>query len=190
MKVVIKMIENKEDYRQWLHRDMREYYAYSRKVRFFYWLFRDPYYYIAKYIRLLRQEEYHANCEKSGSIYHILMCWIALSRKNKLGNLLGYKIPRNCIGPGLSIYHHGQIIINENARIGADCHLHGANCIGNDGRHQVAPQIGDGLDLGYGACIIGDVTLGNSVTVGANAVVVRSVEKNSVTLVGVPAREK
>ena len=184
------MIKNKKDYKEYLHRDMGFYYASSTKVRFFYWLFRDPCYDIAKYIRLLRREEYHANCGAFPSVYHTLMSWRALARKNKLGNKLGFKIPRNCVGPGLTIYHHGQIIINEDARIGADCRLHGGNCIGNNGKKQAAPQIGDRLDLGFGACIIGDVTLGNGVVVGANAVVVKSVPEDDITLVGVPARMK
>lgn len=183
------MIRSKEDYKEYLRRDMAFYYACSRKVRFFYWLFRDPYYFIAKYIRLLRQEEYHGNCG-NGSWYHTLMCWQALTRKNILGNKLGFKIPRNCMGPGLTIYHHGQIIVNEAARVGADCQLHGGNCIGNNGKVQIAPQIGDRLDLGFGACIIGGVTLGDGVTVGANAVVVKSEPESDITLVGVPARKK
>lgn len=182
------MIQSKAEYREYLRRDMGFYSSSNRKVRFFYWLFRDPCYFIAKYIRLLRQEEYHANC--ANSLYHTLMSWVALSRKNKLGNKLGFKIPRNCIGPGLTIYHHGQIIINESARIGADCRLHGSNCIGNSGKSQAAPQIGDHLDLGFGACIIGGVKLGNRVTVGANAVVVRSDQEDGITLLGVPAHKK
>lgn len=182
------MIQSKVEYKEYLRRDMKFYTASDRKTRFFHWLFRDPCYFIAKYIRLLRQEEYHANCQKS--LYHTLMSWVALSRKNKLGNKLGFKIPRNCIGPGVTIYHHGQIIINESARIGADCRLHGGNCIGNNGKNYAAPQIGDQLDLGFGACIIGDVILGNRVTVGANAVVVRGNQEDGITLVGIPAHKK
>lgn len=184
------MISNKKEYKEYLCRDMAFYYAGSRKVRFFYWLFRDPSYLIAKYVRLLRCEEYHGNYGNGRSVYHTLMAWIALTRKNALGNKLGFKIPRNCIGPGLTIYHHGQIIINEAARIGADCQLHGGNCIGNSGKTQQTPRVGDRLELGFGACIIGGVTLGNGVTVGANAVVVKSDPEDDITLVGVPARKK
>ena len=184
------MINSKQAYREYLHRDMAFYYACSRKVRFYYWLFRDPCYFIAKYIRLLRCEEYHANCGNGRSLYHTFMSWVALMRKNSLGNRLGFKIPRNCIGPGLTIYHHGQIIINEDARIGADCQLHGGNCIGNSGKKQLAPQVGDRLNLGFGACIIGGVSLADGVTVGANAVVMKSEPESNITLVGVPARKK
>lgn len=182
------MIKSKAEYKQYRQRDMEFYYKSSKKVRFWYWILRDPCFYIAKYIRLLRMEEYHANV--SNSIWHRLMSIWALSRKNALGNKLGFKIPRNCIGPGLTIYHHGEVIVNEDARIGADCRFHGGNCIGNNGKTQAVPQIGDGLDLGIGAKIIGGVKLGNDVTVGANAVVTRSVEQDGVILVGLPARVK
>ena len=51
------------------------------------------------------------------------------------------------------------------------------------------PVIGDNLDLGIGAKVIGDVRLGNNVKIGANAVVTRSFEENNITLVGLPARK-
>ena len=151
------------------------------KERLLYCVLRDPCYFIAKYIRLLRAEEYHFNTK------HRLRYMVALARKNALGNKLGFKIPRNTMGPGLTIYHHGEIIINEDARVGADCKLHGGNCIGNNGKTQAAPMIGDHLDLGIGAKIIGGVVLGNNVTVGANAVVTKSFCEEGVTLVGIPA---
>lgn len=176
------MIRSKCEYREWLHRDMSFYYSQSVKARFLYCILRDPCYFIAKYIRLLREEEYHFN---TGHRYRYLL---SLARKNALGNRLGFKIPHNTIGPGLTIFHHGEIIINEHAQIGADCKLHGGNCIGNNGKSQDAPVIGDGLDLGIGAKIIGGVTLGSQITVGANAVVTKSFEGDGLTLVGLPAR--
>lgn len=175
------MIKNKVDYKEYLHSDMGFYYALSRKERLLCCLLRDPCYFIAKYIRLLRAEEYHFNTK------HRLRYMLALARKNALGNKLGFKIPRNTIGPGLTIYHHGQIIINEGVSVGARCSLHGGNCIGNNGKTQAVPVIGDGLDLGIGGKIIGDVTLGNDICVGANAVVTKSFREDGLTLVGIPA---
>jgi UDP-N-acetylglucosamine--N-acetylmuramyl-(pentapeptide) pyrophosphoryl-undecaprenol N-acetylglucosamine transferase len=64
------------------------------------------------------------------------------------------------------------------------------NCIGNNGLTQSVPVIGDGLDLGIGACVLGDVKLGNDIKVGANAVVVRSAQGDGLTLVGIPAHVK
>lgn len=182
------MIHSKSDLRAYMSVDMAFYYQYAKRDRFIAWLTRDPIYLIAKYVRYLRKEEYYCNVRtdifgKIGFLYYV-------RKKNILGNKLGFKIPKNCFGPGLTIYHHGCIIVNEDARIGANCRLHGNNCIGNNGKVDLAPRIGDHLDLGFGASVIGDVELRNHVRVGANAVVVHSYPKANITLVGVPAMEK
>ena len=49
------------------------------------------------------------------------------------------------------------------------------------------PTIGDNVVLGAGCKVLGGIHLGNGVTVGANAVVLDSVEDNA-TVVGIPAR--
>ena len=85
--------------------------------------------------------------------------------------------------------HHGEIIVNEDAVIGANALLHGRNCIGNNGTDGCVPEIGDNLDLGIGAKVIGNIKLGNNVTVGANAVVTKSFQ-NDCTVVGIPAKLK
>ncbi len=182
------MITDKKSLRVYLKSDMAFYYAFSKRERFVQSLLQDPITQIAKYVRCLRKEEYYHNV-RHDPIGKLAEYWW-LGRKNRLGNKLGFKIPCNCFGPGLTIYHHGEIIVNESARIGADCRLHGGNCIGNSGKTDEAPIIGDGLDLGIGAKIIGGVTLGNNVTVGANAVVTKSFEQDGVTLLGIPAKPK
>ncbi len=182
------MIKTKADLKEYLRRDMYFYHNMNRRDRLLCRLLNDSLYQITRYLRLLRKEEYHFNAPRTR--WHRLCTLWLLRRKNTLGNRLGFRIPRNCFGPGLMIYHHGQIIVNENARIGADCRLHGGNCIGNNGSTEGAPVVGDGLDLGIGACIIGDVKLGNNVKVGANAVVARSADGDDITLVGIPARVK
>lgn len=182
------MISSKKDLQTYMAADMAFFYRQSKHERIMNHITGDASYWIAKYVRLLRKEEYYANVRKDllGKIAAIFY----LTRKNKLGNKLGFRIPRNCFGPGLSIYHHGCIIVNESARIGANCRLHGNNCIGNTGTIDINPQIGDDLDLGFGAVIIGNVKLGNGVKVGANATVVRSFPEDNVTLVGTPATKK
>jgi serine O-acetyltransferase len=49
------------------------------------------------------------------------------------------------------------------------------------------PTIENGVDIGVGACILGDVTIGHDSVVGANAVVVSSFAPHS-RIAGVPAR--
>lgn len=179
------MIKNKSDLQEYLNSDMQFYNSFSSKERIILWYTQDPAYIISKYIRYLRKEEYYSNCRKDrlGKLIGLLY----LRQKNRLGNKLGFKIPKNTFDKGLTIYHHGMVIINENARIGKGAVLHGGNCIGNNGKSEKAPLIGDGLDLGIGANIIGNVELGNGVVVGADAVVTRSFKDNNIVLIGAPA---
>jgi serine O-acetyltransferase len=49
-----------------------------------------------------------------------------------------------------------------------------------------APYIGDNVDIGAGAKVLGKIRIGNNVLIGANAVVISDVPDNSIA-VGVPA---
>lgn len=181
------MIENKQDLKTYLERDMDLYKKMSRLDQTICRITKDPIYYIVKYIRFLRFEEYYYNARHdfTGKVMYLYY----LSRKNQLGNKLGFKIPHNTIGAGLTIYHHGEIIVNEGVRIGENCKLHGGNCIGNNGISDQSPVVGNDLDLGIGAKIIGNIKMGNNIRVGANAVVTKTFDKDNIVLVGVPARE-
>ena len=52
-----------------------------------------------------------------------------------------------------------------------------------------APIIGNNVDIGAGAKVLGRITIGNNVLIGANAVVIKDVPDNSIA-VGVPAEIK
>lgn len=54
---------------------------------------------------------------------------------------------------------------------------------GRDGAPNIAPVIGDDVDIGAGARILGDVRIGNGATIGANAVVTRDIPPGA-TVVG------
>jgi serine O-acetyltransferase len=64
--------------------------------------------------------------------------------------------------------------------------MHGVT-IGNIMRDNKCPIISDGVFIGAGAKIIGDVFLAKKVKVGANAVVTKSIDKVDVTVIGIPA---
>ncbi len=140
---------------------------------------------IAKYQKYLRLEYYY---RKRSGIYKIAEMWYC-RKKNKLGNRLGFYMDCEVFDKGLLIYHHGSIIVNGFARVGRDCKLHGNNCIGNNGTSLKAPRIGNNVDIGFGAIIIGDVTLADNITVGAGAVVVNSFTEKGITIGGVPAKK-
>lgn len=109
--------------------------------------------------------------------------------KNILGNRLGYEINGKNIGEGLILYHNGPIVINGDAIIGKNCKLHGDNCIGNNGISNGCPHIGDNVNIGVGAKIIGDVVIADGCFIGAGAVVVSNCFEENSTIVGVPGKK-
>lgn len=115
------------------------------------------------------------------------LLWLfAKCRFRRLSIKLGYSIPINVFGPGLSLPHRGNIIINPNARIGANCRIHvGVNIGAHKGK---APIIGDNVYIGPGAIIFGDIHIANNVTIGANATVNKSILQENVVIGGTPAR--
>lgn len=138
---------------------------------------------ILRFLRFLRYEEYYRNRNrKLAELYYA-------RKKNKLGNKLGFYVPPNCIGKGVSVYHIGSLIINGGAKIGDFCKFHGENCVGNDGIHSEAPVLGDRVDVGVGAKIIGDVRIANDIKIGAGAVVISSFEEEGITIAGIPAQK-
>lgn len=89
------------------------------------------------------------------------------------------------IGGGLIIQHGFSTIIYAE-RIGKNCKIYQQVTIGFD--HELkAPVIGDNVEVCCGAKVIGGITIGDNVLIGANAVVVKDVPSNCV-VAGVPAR--
>jgi serine O-acetyltransferase len=103
--------------------------------------------------------------------------------------LTGIELPCEAeIGRHLAIDHFGGIIVSGYARIGNDCRIRNGVVIGLRHTDQpVAPVLGDRVDVGAGAKILGPITIGDDVHIGANAVVLCDVPANHVA-VGVPAR--
>ncbi|MHA7141948.1 serine O-acetyltransferase [Arthrobacter sp. Sr33] len=97
-------------------------------------------------------------------------------------------IPVSCtIGPRLAIHHGMGLVIHAQAKLGADITLRqnvtiGARKVGGD-----APMLGDGVDVGVGAVILGPLSIGANARIGANAVVLHDVP-DAATVVGNPGR--
>jgi serine O-acetyltransferase len=91
------------------------------------------------------------------------------------------------VGRGLVIEHSGGIVVSGYARLGEHCRIRNGVVIGLARVEQpCAPQLGDHVDVGTGAKLLGDIRIGNHVLIGANAVVVCDVPDHSIA-VGVPA---
>jgi serine O-acetyltransferase len=93
------------------------------------------------------------------------------------------------IGPGLYIGHYGGIWVGPGVVIGQNCNLnHGVTLGGiSEGPSKGYPTIGDRVYLGPGSVIVGAISVGNEVSVGANSVVVIDVLERTVVL-GSPAK--
>ena len=102
--------------------------------------------------------------------------------------LTGINLPLTAkIGSGLRIWHFGCIVLHPQVVIGRNCDIRHEVTIGNRQRYDDVPTIGDNVNIGVGAKILGDIRVGNNVKIGANAVVLRDVPDNNLA-VGNPAR--
>ena len=82
--------------------------------------------------------------------------------------------------------HLNGIIIHKNASVDENCTIFQQVTIGaNEHRldYTKAPQIGSRVYIGAGAKIIGNITIGDDVRIGANAVVTKNVPAG-MTVVG------
>jgi serine O-acetyltransferase len=170
-------IQSKADLKYYLEQDRI---ALKRRQSFFH----DD---IWKFEILLRKAEYFCNCypkpfNKIGSVYK--------RRMFRLGQKCGgFNIHINCFGPGLSIAHFGPIVVNTSARIGKNCRIHEGVTIGATGGSSQAATIGDNVFIATGAKVIGNITIGSDIAIGANAVVTRDFTETGITLGGVPAKK-
>jgi serine O-acetyltransferase len=92
------------------------------------------------------------------------------------------------LGRRFRIDHFGGIIISGDAVFGDDCVIRNGVTVGlkNTG-HRGSPILGDRVDIGAGAKILGPLHIGNDVSIGANAVVLTDVPPDCLA-VGIPAR--
>lgn len=175
------MITSKAELKQYLYQDKI---ALHKKDCSSPKLFGDE---IWKWQIIYRKYEYYTNCRncslltKVGYLYYKIIC-------HNTSLKLGFSIPVNVFGPGLSIAHYGTIVINENARIGKNCRIHENVTIGATSGSKQAPVLGDNIFLGSGSRVIGNIEIGNDIAIGAGAVVVKSFTTPGITLGGVPAK--
>ncbi|MCB0791122.1 MAG: serine acetyltransferase [Flavobacteriales bacterium] len=106
--------------------------------------------------------------------------------------MLGIELPwKTRIGPGFRIDHGQGLVVNDHTVFGADCTVRNSTTIGNkrlkNGTYSASPRFGDRVDIGANAVIIGPLTIGSDVAIGAGAVVVKDVPEGHVA-VGNPAR--
>jgi len=93
------------------------------------------------------------------------------------------------VGSGLYLGHVFSLIVSPKAVIGKNVNLSQGVTIGfaSRGDRKGYPTIGDNVYIGPGAVIIGNISVGNNVAIGANCVVTKDVPDNAV-VVGIPGK--
>jgi len=114
------------------------------------------------------------------AVYHVLYKFVQA--------VTGIELPCEAqIGRNFVIDHHGGIVVSGYAKFGDNCRIRSGVVIGlSRVEDPCAPVIGNNVDIGAGAKLLGRITIGDNVMIGANAVVVRDVPSNCVAI-GVPA---
>ena len=134
-------------------------------------------------LKAFRVHEYYALNHRGSSIVRLFL----ERRCNLLCEKVGLELTAGKVAPGIKLYH-SQIVLN--GYVGENCIFHGNNMIGNKrtGARDEVPHIGNNVDVGYGAVIIGNVTIADHCVIGAGAVVTKSFEAPGSIIAGVPAR--
>lgn len=171
---------------QYIARDTRmEYTRPFSKEWLLEWLLKSEQYQIKKYMKALRSEEYYTFVKPC----RILKYWF-FRKKNIQGAKLGFFIPAGCFAEDLKISHYGSIIVNPHARIGKGCTIHGNCCIGNKGQEPYdndSPIIGENVNIGQGAQVLGPINIADETTIAAGAIVTKCVCETGKVLFGIPA---
>ncbi|CAL5210592.1 unnamed protein product [Lathyrus oleraceus] len=115
---------------------------------------------------------------------------LAVIIQNRVCEVFGVDIhPGAKFGSGILFDHATGIVVGETAVIGNDVSILHSVTLGGTGkshgdRH---PKIGDGVLIGAGTCILGNVKIGEGAKIGAGSVVIKEVPPRT-TVVGNPAK--
>lgn len=102
-------------------------------------------------------------------LYKVLAEWV-----------LGIELPPSTtVGPRLKIFHGVGLVVNPGSIIGSDVTLRHGVTIGNVSKSSGCPVIGDDVEVGAGAVIVGSIHVGVGSHIGANVVLSEDVPPSS-----------
>lgn len=174
------MINSKQELKEVLEYEAKRYGITKRRMPFFEIRERDI---LWKYNIILRKTEYYTNTKnKIMKIFYKI-------RLMKISNKYSIHIPINSFDKGLKLMHVGPILVNGKVKAGKDISLHINTSIVAGGNNDKAPVLSDGIIVGVGAVILGDVRLASNIAIGANSVVNKSFEEEDIAIAGAPAKK-
>jgi serine O-acetyltransferase len=110
--------------------------------------------------------------------------------QSRISEVFGVDIhPAAIIGSGILIDHATSVVIGETAVVGDDVSILHEVTLGGTGKEagDRHPKVGNGVLIGAGAKILGNIKIGDGSKIAAGSVVLNEVPPNS-TVAGIPAR--
>ncbi len=98
--------------------------------------------------------------------------------------------PGATIGKGFFIDHGMGVVVGETSEIGNNCVLFHNVTLGGTGKHKGKrhPTIGNNVMIGTGAILLGPITVGDNVRIGANTFILMRDVPDNTTVAGTPGR--
>ncbi|MHA1554163.1 MAG: serine O-acetyltransferase [Alphaproteobacteria bacterium] len=115
---------------------------------------------------------------------------LALFLQMRCSEVFGVDIhPNALVGQGIMIDHAHSIVIGETAVVGDDVSMLHSVTLGGTGKEggDRHPKIGDGVLIGAGAKVLGNINVGDCSRIAAGSVVLKDVPA-MMTVAGIPAR--
>lgn len=139
--------------------------------------------------QLLGSIRQHQRYKKKSGLGAVLITKLAVLRYRFWSVITGADIPLTSqLGGGLLIPHPSGIVIHPSSVVGVNCLIHQQVTIGVNRGGNRASIIAGHVDIGAGAKIIGNITIGEHAMIGANAVVTKDVAPYDI-VAGVPAKK-
>jgi serine O-acetyltransferase len=124
----------------------------------------------------------------------ILLVWFHVILFRLVRNRYGIELYASCIiGRRFLIGHQSGIVIHRFARFGDDCLIRQNVTLGEAGMGRdnfgdgLGPVIGNNVDIGAGAVVMGNVRIGDNVRIGPNSVIMTDIPANA-TVIAPPSR--
>lgn len=176
------MIKTKQDLAEYIREDRRmQPFASSLIARLF-----STNSAVVRWKTALRKCEYHHNA--SGlKLFHKAAYRVYRYRLERYNRRFCSELKINVFGKGLIIWHPERIIINPNARVGDYCSLSSGVVIAQ--AHDEYPVVGNHVEFMIDSKALGGITIADDTRIGANALVLKTIETPNTTWAGVPARQ-
>lgn len=179
------MISSRIQLRKWIQSDFESYkMTFPVISRFTY----GENWELFSYIRNLRYLEYYTNKAQKYPWDIALKGYYWLKHRRNCKRMNIFMAP-NTIGPGCHLQHRGFRHITSSTIIGNNCEILPNVLVGKKRPEIIDAQvkIGDNCYISTGVTILGPITIGNNVTIGAGAVVTNDIPDNCI-VAGVPAK--